>query len=156
MKRVLIVVHIIGMCVSLSMGATDPISERTENFQEFPGYFSFYWDSQAGKIWMKIDKLDQEFLYVHSLRTGLGSNDVGLDRNQLGRTRIVKFHRIGPKILLIQSNYAFRALSDNSDERLAVKDAFAESILWGFRFEERRKAPFWSMRRISFCGMPTM
>jgi len=139
MKRVLIVVHIIGMCVSLSMGATDPISERTENFQEFPGYFSFYWDSQAGKIWMKIDKLDQEFLYVHSLRTGLGSNDVGLDRNQLGRTRIVKFHRIGPKILLIQSNYAFRALSDNSDERLAVKDAFAESILWGFRFEAEEK-----------------
>ena len=35
-------------------------------------------------------------------------------------------------MLLVAPNYRFRALSNNPDERLAVKDAFAESTLWGF------------------------
>jgi len=139
MKKSLNLVFLIGVLVVLSFGAQTPISERTKDLQEFPGYFPFYWDVQEGKIWLAIDKLDQEFLYVYSLTAGLGSNDVGLDRNQLGETRIVKFHRIGPKILLIQPNYAFRAFSDNPDERAAVKDAFAESILWGFHVEAEEK-----------------
>jgi len=135
MKKGLILFIIMGVVCSLSFGGTTTIKERTRDLQEFSGYFPFYWEEQTGKIWLVIDKLDQEFLYVHSLPAGLGSNDVGLDRNQLGSTRIVKFHRVGPKILLIQPNYSFRALSDSPDERLAVKDAFAESVLWGFRVE---------------------
>lgn len=135
MKRSLNLLVVVGLLVSLSFGSATAISEKTRDLQEFPGYFTFYWDAKEGKIWLEIDKLDQEFLYVNSLPAGLGSNDVGLDRNQLGRTRIVKFHRVGPKIFLIQPNYTFRALSDNPDERVAVKDAFAESVLWGFSIE---------------------
>jgi hypothetical protein len=135
MNRSLTLFVLIGALISLSFGSAVTISERAKDFREFPGYFPFYWDAQAGKIWLVIDKLDKEFLYVHSLPAGLGSNDVGLDRNQLGWTRIVAFRRVGPKILLVQSNYAFRALSDNPDERLAVRDAFAESVLWGFHVE---------------------
>ncbi len=112
-----------------------PISEKTPDMDKFPGYFTFYWDEEAGKIWLEIDKLDSEFLYVNSLPAGIGSNDVGLDRNQLGQTRIVKFLRIGPKILLIQPNYSFRAISDNPDERKAAEDAFAQSVICSFAVE---------------------
>jgi len=101
--------------------------------KKLPGYFTFYWDAKTGKIWLEIARSDSEFLYVSSLPAGLGSNDVGLDRNQLGGTRIVKFHRVGPKILLIQLNYSFRAITDNPDERKGVEDAFAKSIIWGIR-----------------------
>jgi hypothetical protein len=55
-----------------------------------------------------------------------------LDRGQLGNERIVKFQRVGPKVLMIQPNYAYRAISDNPDERRAVQEAFAQSVLWGF------------------------
>jgi len=109
------------------------IGEKTSGMKSNPGYFTFYWEVDTGKIWLEIDKLDTEFLYVHSLTAGLGSNDVGLDRNQLGRTRIVKFVRVGPKVLLIQPNYSFRATTNNPDELVAVKDAFARSTLWGFQ-----------------------
>ena len=34
--------------------------------------------------------------------------------------------------MLVAPNYRFRASTNNPDERLAVKDAFAESTLWGF------------------------
>lgn len=110
-----------------------PVTEKLAKMQRYPGYFSFYWDEQDGKIWLEIDKLDTEFLYVSSLAAGLGSNDIGLDRNQLGQTRVVKFHRIGPKVLLIEPNYSFRALSDNPAERKAVEDGFARSVIWGFQ-----------------------
>src|SRR5437764_11387499 len=108
------------------------ITEKVAGMQKFPGLFPFYWDAKAGKIWLEIDKWNSEFLYVESLPAGIGSNDIGLDRGQLGQSHIVRFERTGPRVLLIASNEAFRANSDNADERRAVKDAFAESTLWGF------------------------
>ena len=76
--------------------------------------------------------LDTDLLYVVSLAGGLGSNDVGLDRSQLGGERVVRFERVGPRVLLVQPNLRFRATSDNAAERLAVEDAFAPSVVWGF------------------------
>ena len=108
------------------------ISEKVAGMQKYPGYFPFYWDSKAGKIWLEIDKWNSEFLYLESLPAGIGSNDIGLDRGQLGNSFIVRFDRSGPRVLLVAPNYDFRATTDNPDEKRAVKDAFAESTLWGF------------------------
>src|SRR3989454_2768963 len=108
------------------------INEKVAGMQKYPGYFPFYWDAKAGKIWLEINRWNSEFVYVESLPAGIGSNDIGLDRGQLGQSHIVRFERTGPRVLLIASNEAFRANSDNADERRAVKDAFAESTLWGF------------------------
>lgn len=112
--------------------ATTSINEKVAGMQKFAGYFPFYWDAKAGKLWLEIDKWNSEFLYVESLPAGMGSNDIGLDRGQVGQTHVVRFERIGPRVLLIASNEGYRADSDNADERRAVKDAFAESTLWGF------------------------
>ncbi|PYS69680.1 MAG: peptidase, partial [Acidobacteria bacterium] len=108
------------------------ITDKVAGMQKFPGYFPFYWDAKAGKVWLEIDKWNSEFLYAESLPAGIGSNDIGLDRGQLGNSFIVRFDRVGPKVLLVAPNYEFRALTNNVDELLAVKDAFAESTLWGF------------------------
>src|SRR6266566_5341239 len=111
---------------------TPTIADKVAGMEKFYGYFPFYWDAKAGKLWLEIDKWNSEFLYAESLPAGIGSNDIGLDRGQLGQSHIVRFERTGPKVLLIASNYGFRANSDDADERRAVKDAFAESTLWGF------------------------
>ena len=106
--------------------------EKVAGMQKFPGYFPFYWDAKAGKLWLEIDNWNTEFLYVESLPAGIGSNDIGLDRGQLGNSFIVRFDRSGPKVLLVAPNYDYRAVTNDPDEKLAVKDAFAESTLWGF------------------------
>lgn len=121
---------------SFSAFGQSPLAEMTKGMQAYDGYFNFFWDEDKGKIWLEVDKLDQEFLYVNSLPAGLGSNDIGLDRNQLGNTRVVKFIKSGPKVLLIQPNYDYRAVSDNEDERKSVQEAFAQSVLWGFSSKE--------------------
>jgi hypothetical protein len=118
------------------------IGQKTTGLTQTPGFFNFYWDARAGKLWLEISKFDSEFLYVNSLATGVGSNDIGLDRGQMGDLdgnsnpeHVVRFVRVGPKVLLIQSNLAYRAVSQNADERAAVAEAFAESALWGFKVE---------------------
>lgn len=120
------------LCIFSLAKAQKTIEETTAGSEKKDGYFTYYWDVKTGKVWLEIDKFDTEFLYVNSLTAGLGSNDIGLDRGQLGGTQIVEFRRVGPKILMVQPNYRYRAISDNMEEVKAVKEAFAESVLWGF------------------------
>src|SRR4029077_20103265 len=90
------------------------ITDKIKDAQKLAGYFNLYWDAKAGRLWLEIDKWDSEFLYQSSLPAGLGSNDIGLDRGQLGATRIVRFERSGPKILLVQENLNFRAVTNDA------------------------------------------
>ncbi len=112
-----------------------PIAAKTAGMKKLEGYFEYYYDEKQDKIHLVIDKWDTEFLYVNSLSAGVGSNDIGLDRGQLGNERIVKFEKRGPKVLLTQPNYKYRAVSDNVMERRAVEQAFAQSVLGGFTIE---------------------
>lgn len=82
------------------------IESKVQGLKKIEGYFNFYWDEKGGRIYLEIEKLNDEFLYVNSLPAGVGSNDLGLDRGQIGDSRIVKFIRSGQKILLIQPNYS--------------------------------------------------
>ena len=113
-------------------GPVQTIDARTAGLQKIDGYMPLYWDDKAGTLWMEINKLDTEMLYSTGLTTGLGSNDIGLDRGQSGQGRVVTFQRIGPRVMMVQPNYTWRANSSNPDERRAAEDAFAKSILWGF------------------------
>jgi Domain of unknown function (DUF5117) len=117
-------------------GQTSKITEKTKNFKAYDGYMKFWYDAAQGKIWLQIDRFDQEFLYLNSLPAGLGSNDIGLDRGQLGQTRVVFFQKIGKKVLLTQSNYGYRALTDDKNEKRAVRNSFAQSVIWSFTAEE--------------------
>src|SRR5438270_13750695 len=116
----------------LAGAAVPTIADKTSGIQRIPGYLPFYWDEKAGKVYLEIGTFGTEFLYYASLPAGLGSNDIGLDRGQIGAHHVVRWERSGPRILLVEPNYRFRALSQNPDERRAVRDSFPESVLWGF------------------------
>lgn len=107
--------------------------------KEYKGFFNFSYSEKEDKIIIEIDTLNVEFLFVPSLATGVGSNDLGLDRGRLSETKVVKFVRAGNKILLLQPNYNYRALSTNKNEVEAVENAFATSVLWGFKIEKEEK-----------------
>ena len=118
---------------SFVLGQTKSITEKTSGMKKYDGYFNFYYDQGEEKIWLEIDKLDTEFLYLNSMPTGLGTG--GMSRNSSGGSKVVKFIRMGKKVMLLQPNYSYRALSDDPAERLAVEDAFGRSIIWGFKIE---------------------
>lgn len=106
--------------------------ESKKDLQSQDGYFKVHYDESADKLYVEVDKVGNEFLYVHSLRTGLGSNDIGLDRGQLGGSAIVYFKKAGNKLLLVQPNQNYRANTANVLERKSIEEAFATSVLFGF------------------------
>ncbi|MGB5303351.1 MAG: zinc-dependent metalloprotease [Gemmatimonadota bacterium] len=108
------------------------IEAKTASMDRIDGFVPLYWDATKGGLWMELSRFDTELLHYVSLPAGIGSNDLGLDRGQLGPQAIVEFRRVGPRILMVEPNYEYRALSENPAERRAVRDAFAESVLWGF------------------------
>ena len=111
------------------------IAEKTKTMELHKGYFNYYWDAAQGKIFIAVDKLETPFLYVNSLPAGLGSNDIGLDRGQIGDSRIVYFQRVGKKLLLTQPNTDYRAVTSDPREQKAVNESFAQSILFSFTIE---------------------
>ena len=102
----------------------------------FTGFFDFYYEEDTDKIYLNVSSLDTEFLYVNSLASGVGSNDIGLDRGQLGSTRVVTFQKAGNKLLLVQPNLDFRSSSKNESEQKSIEQAFARSVLYGFEIVE--------------------
>jgi len=108
------------------------IEERTASMQKLDGFVPIYWEERSGSLFLEVSRFDSEFLFSTGLAAGLGSNDLGLDRGQGGGGRVVMFQRVGPKVLLVQTNQAFRSSSPNVAERKSVEDSFAKSVLWGF------------------------
>lgn len=128
--------------VSLHAQNTTSIAEKTKSMKKMDGFFPFWYDTNNGKIWLLVNQLNTEFLYVNSLPAGLGSNDIGLDRGQIGNTRIVYFHKIGKKLLLIQPNYDFRASSKDVQEQKAVAESFASSAIASFNIEAEENGTY--------------
>ncbi|HSK19744.1 MAG TPA: zinc-dependent metalloprotease [Longimicrobiales bacterium] len=108
------------------------IAAKTEGMQRIDGFMPLYWSERDGKMWLEIPRLNEEILYYVSLPAGVGHNDIGLNRGDLGPRYVVHFERVGPKVLMVQPNLSYRATTDNAMERKAVDDAFAASIIWGF------------------------
>ena len=108
------------------------VASKTAGLRKFDGFFPLYWDDATGKMWLEIGQFDHEFLYITALSAGVGSNELGLDRGSMNPALVVQFQRSGPKVLLIESNYRFRATSEDPAQRRAETDSFARSALWGF------------------------
>ncbi len=121
----------------LHFSITAQFLEKQDNLKSYTGYFNFYYNEDKDEIYLEVDKLDTDFLYVHSLATGLGSNDIGLDRGQIGNGVIVKFIKAGHKLLLVQPNQRYRAITNNALEQKSVEQAFAKSVLFGFPIKEK-------------------
>ena len=107
----------------------------SSTLKSYQGFFDFSYDQTNGQILLKVNRasqMEQSFLYINSLSAGIGSNDIGLDRGQLGNERVVHFTKMGNKLMLVQPNLDYRSTSDNELEQASIEQAFAKSVLFGF------------------------
>ncbi len=131
MKKITIIVLLIFMSFT-SYADKVTLETLTSSNKFYEGFVGYIYDNKSGKLYLKISNLNTEFIYQSSLPQGLGSNDIGLDRGQLGDTRLVEFQKVGNKVILHQKNTAYRAISENDKESRSVEEAFASAILWSF------------------------
>ncbi|HEX2253488.1 MAG TPA: zinc-dependent metalloprotease [Thermoanaerobaculia bacterium] len=115
------------------------LEDAVRGLEHRGGLLDLWVDRQRGKVWLEVPAVPEgaprgevaRLLYVEGLLTGLGSNPVGLDRGQLGETRLVALRRVGGRLLIEAPNLRFRALSEDPGEVAAVRESFAPSVLWG-------------------------
>ena len=136
------------LCLSLTLGQAQkkrnkatvkPPVSHSEKGKSFKGFFDFNYDDASGAVYLKIDRkrqMEEPFLYVNGLSAGIGSNDIGLDRGQLGNERVVHFSKMGNKIMMVQPNLDYRSTSSNPLEQASIAQAFAKSVLFGFPIKE--------------------
>ncbi|GAB5410630.1 MAG: zinc-dependent metalloprotease [Balneolaceae bacterium] len=141
MKRATLL--LLGILISVTTFAQTPsIKEKTEGLELTEGYFDYYYDEADDQLWLKVDNLNEQFLYANYLAAGVGSNDIGLDRSQQGGQRVVYFEKRGSKLMLVQPNLEYIARSDNELEKKSVREAFASSILHGFKIEAEENGSY--------------
>ena len=126
----------IFLAFSISISTNAQFLEKKEDLKSFKGFFDFHYNENKDEIYLQVDRLNTAFLYTQFLTTGVGSNDIGLDRGQLGNTKILEFRKAGNKLLLVEPNQNYRAITTNQAEKKSVKEAFAESVIFGFEIKE--------------------
>ncbi|TIX50817.1 DUF5117 domain-containing protein [Alteraurantiacibacter aquimixticola] len=78
-------------------------------------------DASAGQVHFTLPLADEDgklgcYIYATSLRSGLGSPNMRLDRGMLGNEQLLCFRRIGPNIAAVFENPSFRATGDAMTE----------------------------------------
>jgi hypothetical protein len=126
-----ILVGIVLLTVFSLQAHAESIEDFTQEMEKRSGFYDFYYQEKTGKLYLAVSDFSAPFIFQSSLPQGVGSNDIGLDRGQLGQTRLAQFERFGKKVLLKQLNTQYRALSDNIAEVRSIDEAFADSVIAG-------------------------
>lgn len=111
-------------------------SDALAQTERLDGLLSLHLNRDAGRVLLELPPAAEpggelfRCLWVEGLRTGLGSNPVGLDRGQWGQARLVSFRRFGQRVLLLQPNLRHGQARGAPDEQLAARESFAESVLF--------------------------
>jgi hypothetical protein len=109
------------------------ITDYTRNLEKRDGYFPLYWDAARGRLLLEIPRAGEDFLYLPSLATGLGSEPLGLDRGLIGQSMLAQFDRVGPRVRLVIKNVGFRVTrTDNSALARSVEESFPTSTIAAF------------------------
>jgi hypothetical protein len=140
---ILLVVTLVPWSNAAEKDIPDPLKTITAfamagHLHPIPGFLPLYWSPDEGRLYLEVPALDQDMIYLTALASGVGANEIGADRGQIGfggdagEGRIVRFRRLGRRVFLVQPNLDFRSSSSNPDERKAIHESFVESILAGF------------------------
>ena len=123
----------------LPLAAAAPAPAGTEatfaNSKAMDGLVPVHADASGGRILLTLpapgeDGVSGRFLYTSSLRTGLGSAPVVLDRGKTGNTQLLAFRRFGKKVAVQFENPRFRATGGAAAQQAAVAGDFATSVVW--------------------------
>jgi len=111
----------------------ESIGRYTRDYEKRDGYFPLYWDAEEDRLLLEVRHLDEEFLYLTSLATGLGSSALGLDRGMIADEAIARFERHGTRALLVLSNPQFRAVNTENPALVrSVNESFPTSTIAAF------------------------
>jgi hypothetical protein len=102
---------------------------RAAGLKHWDGYLPLYWDPERGQLLLEVSRWNEELLYSAGLAGGAGVLEVSLDRGQLGDVALVRFERVGPRVLLHQRQTAHRSGVGDAERMRVVEESFPSSVL---------------------------
>ncbi|MEL7482286.1 MAG: zinc-dependent metalloprotease [Pseudomonadota bacterium] len=127
-----------GLLILAGMAAAQGIQSFDDAVQDYdhrPGLIDLYVDEAAGDVYAALPAPDEDgvsgrYIYTVGLTGGLGSNPIGLDRGNASNGDILRFRKVGNRIIAEHENWTYRATAERVREQLAVSQSFASSFLW--------------------------
>ena len=119
----------------IAASITAPPADPFRDTIAFGGLLPVHIDKSGGRVLLTLpppgaDGVAGRFLYATTLRSGIGSAALGLDRAQFGETYLLAFRRIGRRIAIQYENPRFRATGAPAAEQAAARDSFAFTTAW--------------------------
>src|SRR6056297_2868371 len=117
----------------------DSFAEAVAGLELAEGFIDIYSSAAKGKVLARLPSADPDgdqpgvllrFIHAQRLTAGLGSNPLGLDRGWGNSGRLIRFRRIGERVVAEVENHRYRADTANALERHAVATSFATSFVW--------------------------
>ena len=129
-----------ALLAALLLGASAPAlaapaPEVLANTVLQSGLLPVHVDKKGGRILLSLPAPDKDgisgrYIYIASLKTGLGSAPAGLDRSLSAGSKLLVFRRVGKKMVAEIENPRFRASGAPAPEQAAARGSFAYSTLW--------------------------
>ena len=92
-------------------------------------------DTETGTIMVKMSAPDDagiagRYLYVAQIETGVGSAATGVDRGAPLRTGILRFRRLGKKVVAELENTKFIAPNGSQAQQDSIANSFSNATMW--------------------------
>lgn len=118
-----------------SADAAKTFADHVSGLERADGFLETYSDPAKARVLVALPAVGDDggsIRFIHALRLtrGLGSNPLGLDRGWGNSGRILRFRRVGDRVMIEAENLRYRAVTANNLERDAVAESFARSFLW--------------------------
>ena len=135
MKAILLAaVALAGASAARAAAPIRTVAQATAGLARRDGLLPVYVDAKGGRVLLALTPDAKgdcgEYIYEVSMRSGLGSTPVGIDRSNPGPSQLLTFRRVGGKVMAELENTAFRAGDGAFDEQQAVRESFPPSTIW--------------------------
>ncbi|HLV25969.1 MAG TPA: zinc-dependent metalloprotease [Gemmatimonadales bacterium] len=112
-----------------SEAAGDGWGQHTARMERRDGFVPLWIAPDGGKLHLELPADSTRILMHVKQATGLGSNPIGIDRGATAGAQVVRFQRVGDRMLVIFENQRYRtSLSDTLHQR-TIREAFPVSTV---------------------------
>lgn len=127
---------LLGLVFAPLTAVAAPVPHTPESVDE-DFFIRFSVDEARNRVLLHIPavRIGEDFLYMNTLATGLGSTRPALDRGQLGSEAVVRLERRGNRIHMVRDNWSIRALEGGEAVARTAREAFPTSVVASFPIE---------------------
>src|SRR5690606_33332368 len=103
--------------------------QHTAGLERRDGFVPVWISPDGGKLHLELPADSLRALLHVKQATGLGSNPIGIDRGSTGGAQVVRFERVGDRMLVIFENWRYRSSLEDTLHQRSLRENFPVSTV---------------------------